>query len=67
MTFDLTAHMKAISRTVRNLERDGKPAKAVGLQPLLAERRLKVLAYRLIEYCFHAASRLRQRVRTDEV
>jgi uncharacterized protein YndB with AHSA1/START domain len=29
MTFDLTAHMKAMSRTVRNLERDGKPAKAV--------------------------------------
>ena len=29
MTFDLTAHMKAMSRTVQNLERDGKPAKAV--------------------------------------
>ena len=29
MTFDLTAHMKAMSRTVRNLQRDGKPAKAV--------------------------------------
>jgi uncharacterized protein YndB with AHSA1/START domain len=29
MTFDLTAHMKAMSRTVRNLERDGKPAKAI--------------------------------------
>ena len=29
MPFDLTAHMKAMSRTVRNLERDGKPAKAV--------------------------------------
>ena len=29
MTFDLAAHMKAMSRTVRNLERDGKPAKAV--------------------------------------
>ena len=29
MSFDLTAHMKAMSRTVRNLERDGKPAKAV--------------------------------------
>ena len=29
MAFDLTAHMKAMSRTVRNLERDGKPAKAV--------------------------------------
>jgi uncharacterized protein YndB with AHSA1/START domain len=29
MTFDLTAHMNAMSRTVRNLERDGKPAIAV--------------------------------------
>jgi len=29
MTFDLTAHMKAMSRVVKNLERDGKPAKAV--------------------------------------
>jgi uncharacterized protein YndB with AHSA1/START domain len=29
MTIDLTAHMRAMSRTVRNLERDGKPAKAV--------------------------------------
>lgn len=29
MPFDLTAHMNAMSRTVRNLERDGKPAKAV--------------------------------------
>jgi uncharacterized protein YndB with AHSA1/START domain len=29
MTFDLTAHMNAMSRSVRNLERDGKPAKAV--------------------------------------
>ena len=29
MPFDLTAHMKAMSRTVRNLERDEKPAKAV--------------------------------------
>lgn len=29
MTFDLMAHMNAMTRTVRNLERDGKPAKAV--------------------------------------
>ncbi|MEO6396342.1 MAG: SRPBCC family protein [Devosia sp.] len=29
MSFDLTAHMNAMSRSVRNLERDGKPAKAV--------------------------------------
>jgi uncharacterized protein YndB with AHSA1/START domain len=29
MSFDLTAHMNAMTRTVRNLERDGKPAKAV--------------------------------------
>ncbi len=29
MTFDLTAHLGAMSRTVKNLERDGKPAKAV--------------------------------------
>jgi uncharacterized protein YndB with AHSA1/START domain len=29
MTFDLTAHVNAMSRSVRNLERDGKPAKAV--------------------------------------
>ena len=29
MTFDITAHMNAMSRTVKNLERDGKPAKAV--------------------------------------
>ncbi|HEV7277901.1 MAG TPA: SRPBCC family protein [Devosiaceae bacterium] len=29
MTFDLAAHLGAMSRTVRNLERDGKPAKAV--------------------------------------
>jgi uncharacterized protein YndB with AHSA1/START domain len=29
MTFDLTAHLDAMTRVVRNLERDGKPAKAV--------------------------------------
>jgi len=29
MPFDLTAHVNAMSRSVRNLERDGKPAKAV--------------------------------------
>lgn len=29
MSFDLAAHMQAMSRVVRNLERDGKPAKAV--------------------------------------
>ena len=29
MAFDLMAHMDAMTRTVRNLERDGKPAKAV--------------------------------------
>lgn len=29
MTFDLTAHVNAMARSVRNLERDGKPAKAV--------------------------------------
>jgi uncharacterized protein YndB with AHSA1/START domain len=29
MTFDLTAHMNAMTRVVKNLERDGKPAKAV--------------------------------------
>jgi uncharacterized protein YndB with AHSA1/START domain len=29
MPFDLTAHVDAMSRSVRNLERDGKPAKAV--------------------------------------
>jgi uncharacterized protein YndB with AHSA1/START domain len=29
MSFDLAAHISAMSRTVRNLERDGKPAKAV--------------------------------------
>ena len=29
MPFDLTAHIGATSRVVRNLERDGKPAKAV--------------------------------------
>ena len=29
MTFDLTAHVNAMSRVVKNLERDGKPAKAV--------------------------------------
>jgi uncharacterized protein YndB with AHSA1/START domain len=29
MSFDLAAHIKAMSRTVRNIERDGQPAKAV--------------------------------------
>lgn len=29
MTFDPTAHMPELTRVVRNLERDGKPAKAV--------------------------------------
>ena len=29
MTFDLTAHLDAMTRVVKNLERDGKPAKAV--------------------------------------
>lgn len=29
MPFDLAAHMNAMTRLVRNLERDGKPAKAV--------------------------------------
>jgi uncharacterized protein YndB with AHSA1/START domain len=29
MTFDLAAHMRAMTRVVKNLERDGKPAKAV--------------------------------------
>jgi uncharacterized protein YndB with AHSA1/START domain len=29
MPFDLIAHMNAMTRVVRNLERDGKPAKAV--------------------------------------
>lgn len=29
MTFDLAAHLGAMTRTVQNLERDGKPAKAV--------------------------------------
>jgi uncharacterized protein YndB with AHSA1/START domain len=29
MSFDLAAHLGAMSREVRNLERDGKPAKAV--------------------------------------
>src|SRR5687768_11347765 len=29
MPFDLAAHLGAMSRTVENLERDGKPAKAV--------------------------------------
>lgn len=29
MTFDLAAHLGAMTRTVKNLERDGKPAKAV--------------------------------------
>ena len=29
MSFDLAAHMQAMTRVVRNLERDGKPAKAV--------------------------------------
>ena len=29
MPFDLAAHIKAMTRTVRNLERDGKPAQAV--------------------------------------
>jgi uncharacterized protein YndB with AHSA1/START domain len=29
MSFDLFAHMNAMTRVVRNLERDGKPAKAV--------------------------------------
>ncbi|MBI4922176.1 MAG: SRPBCC family protein [Devosia nanyangense] len=29
MSFDLAAHMNAMTRVVRNLERDGKPAKAV--------------------------------------
>jgi uncharacterized protein YndB with AHSA1/START domain len=29
MTFDLMSHMNAMTRVVRNLERDGKPAKAV--------------------------------------
>jgi uncharacterized protein YndB with AHSA1/START domain len=29
MTFDLTAHLHAMTRVVENLERDGKPAKAV--------------------------------------
>jgi uncharacterized protein YndB with AHSA1/START domain len=29
MAFDLMAHMDAMTRTVRNLERDGKPARAV--------------------------------------
>lgn len=29
MSFDLVAHMSAMVRVVRNLERDGKPAKAV--------------------------------------
>jgi uncharacterized protein YndB with AHSA1/START domain len=29
MTFDLAAHLGAMTRTVENLERDGKPAKAV--------------------------------------
>ena len=29
MTFDLTAHLNAMTRVVKNLERDGKPAKAV--------------------------------------
>ena len=29
MTFDLTAHINAMTRTVRNLERDGEPARAV--------------------------------------
>ena len=29
MTFDLSAHMNTMTRTVRNLERDGKPAKAM--------------------------------------
>ncbi len=30
MSFDPAAHMRAMSRVVRNLERDGKPAKAGG-------------------------------------
>jgi uncharacterized protein YndB with AHSA1/START domain len=29
MTFDLAAHLGAMTRTVKNLEREGKPAKAV--------------------------------------
>jgi uncharacterized protein YndB with AHSA1/START domain len=29
MSFDLMAHMNAMTRVVRNIERDGKPAKAV--------------------------------------
>ncbi len=29
MSFDLAAHISAMTRIVRNLERDGKPAKAV--------------------------------------
>lgn len=29
MTFDLAAHLNAMTRVVRNLERDGKPAQAV--------------------------------------
>lgn len=29
MSFDLAAHLGAMTRTVKNLERDGKPAKAV--------------------------------------
>lgn len=29
MTFDLAAHLGAMTRTVKNLERDGQPAKAV--------------------------------------
>src|SRR5690242_15769653 len=37
-----------------------EPAKAVGFQPLLAERILKILALRLIEDRFHAAVRLPQ-------
>jgi hypothetical protein len=44
-----------------------EPAKAVGFQPLLAERVLKILALRLIEDRFHAAFAYRSRVRTTAV
>ena len=29
MSFDLVAHLGAMTRTVKDLERDGKPAKAM--------------------------------------
>ena len=43
MPFDLAAHINAMTRTVNNLERDGKPAKAVVAIPRLRHRRRRPL------------------------